>query len=71
MDVSQPLGVGVAGHDNVGFFGQQGFKGVEELLLRALLVGKKLHVVNQEQIQRVVALLELVKSLALVGLNHI
>ena len=71
MDISQPLGVGVAGHDNVRFFGQQGFKGVEELLLRALLVGKKLHVVNQEQIQRVVALLELVKSLALVGLNHI
>ena len=71
MDISQSLGVGVAGHDNVGLLGQKSFKGVKKLLLRSLLVGKKLHVVDQEQIQRVVALLELIKSLALVSFNHI
>ena len=71
MDVGQALRVGVAGHHNVRFFGQQGLEGVKKLLLRALLVGKKLHVVNQQQIERVVALLELVKSLALVGFHHI
>ena len=39
--------------------------------MRPVLVGKKLDVVNQQQIQRVVALFEIVKSLALVGFNHI
>ena len=52
-------------------FGQQGFERIEEFFLRSVLVGKKLHIVDQQQIERVVALLELVKSAALVGLNHI
>ena len=71
MDVGQPLGVGVAGHHDVAFLGQQGFKGVKELFLRSIFIGKELHVVNQQQIQGVVAFLEFVKGLALVGLNHI
>jgi hypothetical protein len=71
VNVGQPFGVGVAGHHDVRFLGQQGFKGVEELFLRAIFVGKELHIVNQQQIQRVVAFLEFVKSLALVGFNHI
>jgi hypothetical protein len=32
--------------------GQQRFEGVEEFFLRAVLVGKELHVVDQQQIQR-------------------
>ena len=39
--------------------------------MRAILVGQKLHIVNQQQVQRVVALLELFKRLALVSLDHI
>jgi hypothetical protein len=69
--MGQPLGVGVRGHHDVALLGQQRFEGVEELFLCAVLVGKELHIVDQQQIQRVVAVLEFVKSLALVGLNHI
>ena len=65
MNVGQALGVGVAGHYDVRLFGQQRLEGIEELFLRALLVGKELHIVDQQQIQRVVALFELVKSFGL------
>ena len=51
--------------------GQQGFEGVEEFFLRAVLVGEELHIVDQQQVERVIALLELVEGPALVGLNHI
>ena len=71
MDVGQALGIGVAGHHDVALLGQQCFEGVEELFLRAILVGEELHVVDQQQIERMVAFLEFVKSLALVGFNHI
>jgi len=71
MDVGQTFGVGVAGHDDMGLACQQGFEGVEELLLRALLVGKKLHVIDQQQIKRVIAFLEFIKGLALIGFDHI
>jgi hypothetical protein len=71
VDVGQALGVGVAGQHDVALLGQQRFEGVEELFLRALLVGEKLHVVDQQQVERVVTLLELVEGLALVGLDHI
>ena len=71
VDVRQALGIGVRGHHDVALLGQQGLEGVEEFLLRAVLVGEELHVVDQEQVERVVALLELVEGLALVGLNHI
>ncbi|MCY1509556.1 hypothetical protein D9M68_439050 [compost metagenome] len=71
MDVGQPLGIGVAGHHDVRLLGQQGLEGVEELFLRAVLVGEELHVVDQQQIERVVAFLELIESLALIGLDHI
>ncbi|MDT4849219.1 hypothetical protein FQZ97_833340 [compost metagenome] len=71
MDVGQALGVGVAGQHDVRLARQQGLEGVEEFFLRALFVGEELHVVDQQQIQRVVTLLELVEGLALVGLDHI
>ena len=47
MDVRQALGVGVAGHDNVRLFGQQGLKGVEELFLGPVFVCEELHIVNE------------------------
>ena len=71
MDVSQALRVGVTGHDDVGFFGQQRLKCIEKLFLRALFVRKKLHIVNQQQIERMVAVLELIESFALVRLHHV
>ena len=71
MDVGQALGVGVRRHDDVALLGQQGLEGVEEFLLRAVLVGEELDVVDQKEVQRVVLVLELVESLALIGLNHI
>jgi hypothetical protein len=71
VDVHQPLGVGVAGHDDVRALGQQRLEGVEELLLRAVLAGEELHVVDQQQVQRVVLGLQLVEGLALVVLDHV
>jgi hypothetical protein len=71
VDVGQPLGVGVAGHDDVRALGQQRLEGVEELLLRALLAGEELHVVDQQQVQVVVLGLQLVEGLALVVLDHV
>jgi hypothetical protein len=40
-------------------------------VLRAVLVGEELHVVDQQQIERVVACLEIVERAPLVGLDHI
>ena len=71
MDVGQTLGIGVAGHDNVRLLRQQGLKGIEKLFLGAVFVGKELHIVNEEQVERVVVVFELVKGLALVGFHHI
>ena len=71
MDRRQAFGIGVAGHHNVRLLGQQGLEGVEELLLRSVLVGEKLHIVNEQQVQRVVTLLEFIKRFALIGFNHI
>ena len=71
MDVCQPFGVGIARHHNVRFFGQQCFKSVEKLFLCTVFIGKKLHIINQQQVQRVVILLELIKGFALIGLDHI
>ncbi len=71
MDVRQALGVGVGCHHDVRFLGQEGLESVEKLFLGAVLVGEELHVVDQEQIERVVLLLELVEGLALVGLDHV
>lgn len=53
------------------FFCQQSFKSVEELFLRAVFVGKELDIVDQQQIERMVMVLEFIKCLALVGLDHI
>ncbi len=68
VDVDQPLRVGVAGHDDVRALGEQRLEGVEELLLRALLAGEELDVVDQQQVERVVLGLQLVEGLALVVL---
>ena len=51
--------------------GQQSFERVKELFLRTVFVGEKLYVVDQQKIERVIALLELIKGAALVSLDHI
>ena len=51
--------------------GEQRLEGVEELLLRALLAGEELDVVDQQQVERVVLRLQLVEGLALVVLHHV
>ena len=71
VNIGETFRVGIAGHHDMAFFGQQRFKRVEEFFLRSIFVGEELHIVNQQQIQRVVTLFELVKRLALVGFNHI
>ena len=65
------LGVGVAGHDDLLAALNQRVEGVEEFFLGAVLAGKKLDVVNQQQIQRVVVALEFVKGLVLVGAHDV
>ena len=71
VDVHQPLGVGVRRHDDVRLLGQQGFKRVEEFLLRAVFAGEELHIVDQQQVQRVVLGLQLIEGLALVVFDHV
>ena len=71
VDVDQSLRIGVAGHDDVRALGEQRLEGVEELLLRALLAGEELDVVDQQQVERVVLRLQLVEGLALVVLHHV
>ncbi|MPM97616.1 hypothetical protein SDC9_144791 [bioreactor metagenome] len=71
MDIRQTLGIGVGRHHDMALLGQQGLEGIEELFLRAVLVGEELHIVDQQQVERVVAFLELVEGAALVGLDHI
>ena len=51
--------------------GEQRLEGVEELLLRSLLAGEELHVVDEQQVERVVFRLQLVEGLALVVLHHV
>src|SRR4029079_18799397 len=46
-------------------------EGVEKLLLGAVLVGKELDVIDQEQVERVVEALEFIKRLLLVGAHHV
>ena len=70
-DVGQTLGIGIAGHHDVAALGQQRLEGIEEFFLRLVLAGKELHVVDQQQVERVVARLEFVEGLALVGLDHV
>ena len=55
----------------MGFFGQQSLKSVEKLFLGALFIGEKLHVVDEQQVQRMVFVLEFLKGFALVGLDHV
>ncbi len=71
VDVREALRVRVRGHHDMALLGQQRLEGVEELFLRAVLVGEELHVIDQQQVERVVVGLELVEGAALVGLNHI
>ena len=51
--------------------GYQRFERIEELFLRAALAGEELDVVDQQQIERVVIALEVVKRLALIGAHDI
>ena len=50
---------------------QQAVEGVEKFLLRALLAGQELHIVNQQCIQHPVAALELIDGVVLQGAHHV
>ena len=65
------LRVGVAGDDHLLVRFDQRIEGVEELLLGAVLAAEELDVVDQQQIQRVVVLLEAVEGLVLVGAHYV
>ncbi len=64
------LGVGVAGENDLRAFGDQRLESVEKLFLRLVFAGEKLHVVDQQQVERVVVALEFLEGLALVGTHH-
>ena len=70
-DVGQALGIGVAGHHDMALLGQQRLEGVEEFFLCLFLAGEELHVVDQQQVERVVARLELVEGVAARGGDHV
>ena len=49
----------------------QGVEGVEKLLLRTVLAGEELDIVYQQEIERVVIALELVKGFLLIGAHDV
>ena len=65
------LRIGVAGDDDLLVRFDQRIERVEELLLRASLIGEKLDVVDEQKVERVVIALELVERLLLVGTHHV
>ena len=65
------LRIGVAGDDHLLVRIDQRIEGVEEFLLRAVLSAEELNIVDQQQIQRVVVLLEAVERLVLIGAHDI
>src|SRR5690606_40936347 len=67
----QLLRIGVAGDDQLLARSEQRFEGVEELLLRAVLAAEELDVVDEQQVERLVLLLELVQRLALDAPDHL
>ena len=65
------LRVAVGGHDHLLLVLQQGVEGMEEFLLRAILAGKELDVVDQQRIERAIVPLELVDHVVLQRLDHV
>ncbi len=65
------LGVAVAGQDHLLAAFQQAVEGVEKFFLRALLARQKLHIVDQQGVQRPVTALEFIDGVVLQGTHHI
>src|SRR6266850_3525892 len=61
----------IAGNDDLLVRFDQRVEGVEKFLLGAILAAKKLDIVDQQKVERVVVLLETVKGLVLIGANHV
>ena len=71
LDPGDLLRIGVAGDDDLLVRFDEGVEKVEELLLRAVLAAEELYVVDQQEVERPVIALEVVKSLVLVRAHHI
>lgn len=71
VDTRELLRVRIAGDDDLLALRHHRLERIEELLLRAILAGKELDIVDQQQIERMVVALEIVERLALVGLDHV
>src|SRR4030095_1682267 len=65
------LGIGIAGDDDLLVRLDERVERVEELLLRAALVGEELDVVDEQEVERVVIALELVERLLLVSAHYV
>jgi hypothetical protein len=65
------LRVAIAGQDHLLLALEQGVECVKELLLRALLLGKELNVVDEQRIERAVSGLEIVHRIVLQRLDHV
>ncbi len=71
LHILQLLRVRIARDDDLLAACYQRFERIEEFFLRTCLAGEKLDIVDQQQIERVVIALEVVKRLALIGSNHV
>ena len=65
------LGITITGEDHLLTTFQKRIKGVKELFLRAILVGEKLNIVNQERIHRPIKTLEVINGVELQSLHHV
>jgi len=65
------LGIAVAGEDDLLLAFQQCIESVEKFLLRALLAGEKLDIVDEQRVHRAVITLEFVDGIVLQRLHHI
>ena len=63
--------VAITGQDDLVLALEQGVEGVEELLLRVLLAGEELDIVDQQRVQRAVGGLEVVDPIVLQRPHHV
>ena len=63
--------IGIAGNDNLFFGRDQRLEGIEKLFLGAAFPTKKLNIVNEQQIERMIVALEIIKALALIRRDHV